>query len=153
MARQASFLARPSKKEEKMMPPKFGPRASWILIGLLGGCAGAEFTEADREQTKTVDLGSTFCIALPSTREWAPPVLKGGSILFLHRDGKESDGTTVFQFQAEKEGVSEIVIRAQPPLGADRDFSMRVLVIEPDYGGESAFDDEWWERRWSRDRD
>lgn len=124
-----------------------------LLMILPGGCAPVEFTEADRQETRIVDLGSTFSIALPSTHEWAGPVLQGASVLFLRRDPKESGEATVFHFRAGKEGESEIVIRARPSWGEDRDFSMRVRVVEADgeIVGPSEFDDDW-RGRWGRSR-
>lgn len=130
---------------------QFGLRVSWILIGLLCGCAGEMFTEADREQTKTVDQGSTFRIALPSMQDWADPVLKGAGVAFLQREAEESAGTMVFRFQAKREGESEIVIPARPALGEDLNFRMRVMVIEPVDEGDAAAPDDW-EESWGRHR-
>lgn len=129
-----------------------GPRILWVLIGLIGGCAGTRFTEADRQQMKTVELGSTFGIVLPSGgHDWAPPVLKGASVQFLRREAEDSGETMVFSFQANREGESEIFIPARPARGSDLDFTMRVLVIEPDDAGDSVLDEDWRER-WRESR-
>jgi hypothetical protein len=137
-----------------------GPRVSRIhglLIVLLGGCGAAEFTEADRGKTRIVDVGSTFTVSLPSGPDWAPPSLKGNCVLFLDKDCADSMDATLFQFKASLEGESEIVIRAQPSWGEDRDFSMRVLVIDrgEDADETSPFDNDWRDRwdRWGRGRD
>lgn len=126
---------------------------SRVILALMvsaGGCATTEFTETDRWQTKIVDVGSRFRIVLPATDEWASPTLKGKSVHFL-RQAQETTVGALFEFSADREGETQILIRAKPDWGPDRDFSMRVWVLKSEAEAESgsAFDDDWRDR-WGR---
>lgn len=122
-------------------------RAVAIAVVMLGGCSTAEFTEADLGRTREVHAGSVFRISLPAVGEWAAPRLKGVIVHFLNRHREGSGGRNVFEFKAELEGEIEILIPARPGWGADRDFGMRVRVVDS-----SAFTDSGRQEDW-RDRD
>lgn len=138
------------------MSKRSGPRVSWlavVLSAVLAGCAAPSFTEVDLGQTKEVSLGSVFTVSLSPPGEWRSPKVKGVVVSFLNQHRVEPDGKTVFEFKAELEGETEIVIPAKPDWGHDRDFSMRIKVPQSSYSDDVDWDEDRFERHRHLDRD
>lgn len=128
---------------------------SWALLAFLGGCAGVAFTEADLGQTKPIHLGSSFSITLPHYGKWKNPRLNANVARFLGYRVDESAERDVFTFRAEGEGETDILIAADSQREKDRNFTMRVRVVdEADAMEADEWNDRWnWTRSGPRDRE
>jgi len=99
---------------------------------ILGGCASsAVFTDSDRGQTKTIDAGSIFSIALPPGEAWKRPTLDSRSVEFLGRRVEEPGGRHLFEFRADRIGEAEIRIPSETDRGSRSEYILRVRVTSP----------------------